>query len=212
MQMSGTAFGLQTLLTEYNVTSRKFGLKINAIKTEVMCIGPECDFFVDDVKLKIVERFKYLGSYVNRACNLKAEITARIQATSNSYYNLKQRVFDNHDLTINTKISVYKQCLLPILLYDSEAWTLYSYEIKQLHTVQQRHLSSILKIRWNDFVSNETVLTRSNVVDIETLLAQNRLRWLGHLCRMGDNRTIKLILYCELAEGSRSVGRPKLRY
>ena len=127
MQMSGTAFGLQTLLTEYNVTSRKFGLKINAIKTEVMCIGPECDFFVDDVKLKIVERFKYLGSYVNRACNLKAEITARIQATSNSYYNLKQKVFDNHDLTINTKISVYKQCLLPILLYGSETWTLYSY-------------------------------------------------------------------------------------
>ena len=123
--MSETAYGLQTLLTEYNVTSRKFGLTINAIKSEVMCIGP--DFFVDDVKLKIVERFKYLGSYVNRACNLKAEITARIQATSNSYYNLKQKVFDNHDLTINTKISVYKQCLLPILLYGSETWTLYSY-------------------------------------------------------------------------------------
>ena len=65
---------------------------------------------------------------------------------------------------------------------------------------------------WNNFVSNETVLTRSNVVDIETLVAQNRLRWLGYLCRMSDSRTIKLILYCELAEGSRSVGRPKLRY
>ena len=69
--MSGSAVGLQTLLTAYNVTSRKFGLKINAKKTEVMCLGPVCDFFVDDVKLKIVERFKYLGSYVNQACNLK---------------------------------------------------------------------------------------------------------------------------------------------
>ena len=69
--MSETAYGLQTLLTEYNVTSRKFGLKINAIKTEVMCIGP--DFFVDDVKLKIVERFKYLGSYVNRPCRISKQ-------------------------------------------------------------------------------------------------------------------------------------------
>ena len=100
--------------------------------------------------------------------NLKAEITSRIQATSNSYHNLKQRVFENHD-------------------------TLYCYKIKLLRTVQQRHLISILKIRWNDFVSNETVLTRSNVVDIKTLLAQNRLRWLDHLCRMGDNQTIKFM-------------------
>ena len=78
--------------------------------------------------------------------------------------------------------------------------SLYSYEMKQLRTVQQRHLKSILKIRTNDFVSNKTVLTRSNFVDLETLLAQNRLRWLGHLGRMGDNRTIELILYGELAE------------
>ena len=76
-----------------------------------MCIGPVCDFFVGHVKLKIVERFKYLGSYVNQACNLKAEIIARIQAASSSYYNLKERVFDSHDLTTFTKISVYKQCL-----------------------------------------------------------------------------------------------------
>ena len=98
---------------------------------------------------KNVERFKYLGSYVNRNCNLNAEITARIQAASNSYDSLKLQVFDNRDLTENTKISVYKQCILSIFLYWSETWTLYSDEIKQLCTVQQRHLQSILKIRWN---------------------------------------------------------------
>ena len=43
-----------------------------------MPIGPESDFFVDDIKLKNVDRFKYLGSFVNQACNLKTEITARI--------------------------------------------------------------------------------------------------------------------------------------
>lgn len=210
--MSGTAHGLQTLLSSYNETSKRLGLRINAKKTEVMCIGPESDFFVDEIKLKNVERFKYLGSYMNRACNLKAEITARIQATSNAYYSLKQRVFDNHDLSINTKISVYKQCLLPILLYGSETWTLYAHEVKQLRTVQQRHLRLFLKIRWNDFVSNEAVLVQSNIEDIEILLVQNRLRWLGHVSRMENNRTVKTLLYGELAEGSRSIGRPKLRF
>ena len=161
---------------------------------------------------KNVERFKYLGSYVNRNCNLNAEITARIQAASNSYYSLKLQVFDNRDLTENTKISVYKQCILSIFLYWSETWTLYSDEIKQLCTVQQRHLQSILKISWNTFVSNETVLSSSNVEDIETLLAQIHLRWIGHLCHMENTRTLRKLFYGELAEGSRPVGRLKLRF
>lgn len=50
--MSSSAFGFQTLLTVYNVASQKFGLKINTKKAEVMCIGPDYDFFVDDFRLK----------------------------------------------------------------------------------------------------------------------------------------------------------------
>ena len=69
-----------------------------------------------------------------------------------------------------------------------------------------------MKICWSDFVSNEEVLTRSNVEDIEVLLAQSRLRWLGHVSRMDDSRTCKRLLYGELANGTRPVGRPKLRY
>ena len=93
-------------------------------KTEAMYLGPESDFFVDDIKLKNADRLKYLGSFVNQAPNLKREITASIQATSHPFYSLKQRVFDNHDLSTNIKISVYKQCLLPILLYGSETLSL----------------------------------------------------------------------------------------
>ena len=84
--------------------------------------------------------------------------------------------------------------------------------VKQLRTIQQRHLQSILKIRWFDFVANEEVLAKSDVVDIEVLLAQSRLRWLGHVSRMEDNRTCKRLLYGELADGSRPIGRPKLRF
>ena len=61
-------------------------------------------------------------------------------------------------------------------------------------------------------MSNETVLARSNVDDIEIMLAQNRLRWLGHVCRMGNERTVKSLFYGELDEGSRPIGRPKLRF
>jgi len=48
------------------------------------------------------------------------------------------------------------------------------------------------------------VLERANVLDIEIKLLKNRLRWMGHICR------VKALLFGEL-EGSRKVDRP-LRY
>ena len=45
-----------------------------------------------------------------------------------------------------------------------------------------------------------------------TLLRQRRLRWLGHVRRMEDDRIPKDILYGELALGRRTTGRPHLRF
>ena len=85
-------------------------------------------------------------------------------------------------------------------------------KFEKLHTILQRHLRLILKIKWDDFVSNEEVLKRAGVEDIELKLVGNRLRWLGHICRMEDNRPVKALLHSELFHGSRPVGRPYLRF
>ena len=47
---------------------------------------------------------------------------------------------------------------------------------------------------------------------MEVMLVRTCLRWLGHNCRMNNDRPVKQLLYCELAHGSRSIGRPKLRF
>ena len=52
---------------------------------------------------------------------------------------------------------------------------------------------------------------KANVLDIEIKLLKNRLRWMGHICRMNDTKPVKALLFGEL-EGSRKVGRPLLRY
>ena len=67
-------------------------------------------------------------------------------------------------------------------------------------------------IKWEDRISNSDVLNRAKLSSIHGLLSQRRLRWLGHVYRMDDGRLPKDILYGELATGTRSVGRPKLRY
>ena len=151
---SDSSFGLQSLLASYYLATRRFGLQINAKKTEVMCLGPECDFFIGETKLKSVNRFRYLGSILSKESNLKDELTARIQSISCAFGRLKHRVFNNQDLTIWTKVTVFNQCLMHVLLHSSETWTLYAHEVKQLRTVQQRYLRNIMNIKWDDYVSN----------------------------------------------------------
>ena len=100
------------------------GLRINTSKTETVCIGTNADFFIDDTKLANVTRFKYLGSYVTNDCSMKEELASRFQARSCAFRRLRKRLFYSHDKTTKTKIEVYNQCLLPILMYGGEAWTL----------------------------------------------------------------------------------------
>ena len=47
---------------------------------------------------------------------------------------------------------------------------------------------------------------------MHTLLKQRRMRWLGHVVRMEDGRIPKDLLYGELAQGTRPIGRPQLRF
>ena len=65
---------------------------------------------------------------------------------------------------------------------------------------------------WKHYISNEEALARACVEDIEILLVRSRLRWLGNVSRMEDNHPMKSLLYGELTEETRPVGRPKLRY
>ena len=81
-----------------------------------------------------------------------------------------------------------------------------------IRTIQQRHLRSILKIRWDHFITNNEVLDHAKSMDIEIILVRNRLRWMGHVARMQDVRPVKVLLYGVLEEGSRRVGRPLLWY
>ena len=144
-----------------------------------MSVGEQLDFYIDGHKLKRVDHFKHLGSYVTKDCKLDDEITARIQTVSCAMGRLRDRVFDCRDLTVETKLKVYNQCIIPLMMYGSETWILYHHHIKLLRTIQQLHLRSILKIRWDHFISNNEELDHAKSTDIEIILVRNRLHWMG---------------------------------
>ena len=79
-------------------------------------------------------------------------------------------------------------------------------------TSQQRHLRAILRVPYTDRITNDQILDRAGVPDIEMIVRKMQLRWAGHVARMSDNRIPKQLLFGELTIGTRNVGRPLLRW
>ena len=80
---------------------------------------------VNGQKLKVVDKFTYLGSTLSRAVHIDDEITARIAKASVAFGRLRANVWERNGIKLDTKLKVYKAVVLPTLLYACETWTVY---------------------------------------------------------------------------------------
>ena len=131
---------------------------------------------------------------------------------SRAFGRLCERVFQNHNLSLPTKVKVYEAICLSVLLNGSGAWTLYARHIRTLEWWHMRCLKTILGVTWRDKITHSESLRRTNSSSMESIISKRQLRWLGHVIRMEDDRLPKQLLYGELIEGRRSAGGPKKRH
>jgi len=108
-------------------------------------------------------------------------------------------VFFNRDLTVSTKVAVYKAICLSILLCRCESWIPYRRHIKALEAYHVCCLQSILGIRWWHRKTHTEIRETCKIESVELLLLQRQ-------------RLPCCLLSGELQLGQRPVGRPKLRY
>ncbi|XP_036407648.1 uncharacterized protein LOC118793535 [Megalops cyprinoides] len=189
---------------------RLFSLARLRAKTRVTEAPPVIS--INDYELNVIHQFTYLGSTITDNLSLDTQIDKRIGKAAITLARLTTRVWNNPKLTVKTKMAVYDTCVISTLLYGNESWTTYARQERRLNTFHLRGIRHILGISWQDGVPNAEVLSRADPASMFTLLRQRRLGWLGHVHCMEDGRIPKDILYGELASGTRTNGRPKLRY
>ena len=101
-----------------------------------------------------------------------------------SFGCLRERLWNNHNVSIRVKGKIYRAIIMSTLLYGAETWTVYRRHVKKLHAFMMRYRRVIMKIRWQDKVTNIKVLKQAGLPSMEDLLIRKNIRWTGHLLRM----------------------------
>ena len=209
---------MQIIMNKFSNACDAFGLKISLKKTKVMFTPSpaepynEPNITVNGQRLDVVDTFVYLGSNLSRDGNLDAEIFVRIQKAAVAFGKLEKRVWSNRDITIRTKVDVYRTCVITTLLYAAETWTTHQRHIKLLEHFHLKCLRRILNIKWQTYTPDIEVLKRASCANIESMITASQLRWAGHLVRMSDDRIPKRLFYGELVNGKRPQHKPRKRY
>ena len=209
---------LQSVLAAAVRAYSRMGLTINTTKTEVVCQwssnipSTPPTFVVTGEHLAVVPSFRYLGSILSEDTTIDNEVQNRIKQAAAAFGRLRRRVFQNKNLHLSTKVSVYQAICITTLLYSCEAWVTYSRHIRALEQFHIRCLQRILGITWRDRVPHSEILAKTNCRSIEATITQHQLRWLGHVIRMPSNRLPRRVLYGQLRHGRRSAGGLKKRY
>jgi len=213
-----TSEDAQLLFDRFSSTAKRFGLTVSLKKTEAMHQSyplqhsATADIVAGDTQLKSTDKFCYLGSYLSNTVTADCDITSRLAKAGGAFGKLQRRLWGEHDVSLSTKVAVYRAVVLTTLLYGCECWTMYRHHVRRLDQFHMRCLRRIAGVKWQHRVPNTEVLQTCGIDSVETFLLQAQFRWIGHVVRMPGERIPKQIFYGQLEAGRRLPGGPVKRY
>eukprot|EP01068_Selenidium_serpulae_P019254 Selendium_serpulae@DN6517_c2_g1_i11.p1 len=102
--------------------------------------------------------------------------------------------------------------VVPVLLYGAETWTMSNEDVQKVCTFYMRCVRTMARVRWQQHIRNEVVLTRVGIKDPKTLLRQRVLEWTGHVRRMELDRLPRQIMCGRPTDGQKKEGGQTLAY
>jgi hypothetical protein len=138
--------------------------------------------------------------------NLTQEEIKRRLNSGNACYHSAQNILSSRLLSKNVKVRIYKTIILPVVLYGCETWSLTVREVHKLRVFVNRVLRRIFGpkrdgvMRGLKKLHNEELHNLYSLPCIIRIITSRRMRWVGHVARMGEKRNVYRLL----------VGKPEM--
>jgi hypothetical protein len=145
-------------------------------------------------------QFKYLGTTVTNENFIQEEIKRRVNP-GNVYYHSVQSLLSIRLLSKNLKIRIYKAIILPVVLYGCETWSLTLREEHRLRVFENRALRRIFGSKRDEVTGEWRKLHNEELRDLYSspsiirIIKSRRIRFTGHVARMGEKRNAYRLLW-----------------
>jgi hypothetical protein len=190
------------------------GLEVNFEKTKYMFMtrhqtaGQSNYISVANKSFERVAKFKHLGTKLTGQNCIHEEIRSRLN------FHAVQNLLSSRLLSRNVNIKIYKTITLRVVLYGCETLSLTLREEHRLRVFENRVLRRIFGPKRDEVTGgwrkmhNEELHGLYSSPSIVRVIKARRMRWAGHMARMGEVRGAYNILVGR-PEGRRPLGRPR---
>jgi hypothetical protein len=151
-------------------------------------------------------KFKCLGTTLADQNCMHKEIKSRLNSV-NACYHLFQSLLSSCLLSRYVKVKIYKTTILPVVLYGCKTWSLTLRDENRLRVFENRLLRRIFGTKRDEVMGQPTKLHNGQLHNLYTSpdiireTKSRRMRWVGHVARMGEEKKVYKVL----------VGKPKER-
>ncbi len=150
--MSHDPAELTVMLQAMDKVAARYGLSINAAKTEIQVQWPVAgeagqvpSVTLSGGAVKAAEDLKYLGSWVQQDGGMSKEIEAR-RAKGVGVFQSFDKVWSSRKLRLKDKMAVYNTFVLPHFLYGAEMWNCTAEHLSRLETAHSACLRRIMGV------------------------------------------------------------------
>jgi hypothetical protein len=144
-----------------------------------------------------------LGTSLTNQNSIAEEIKNRLRS-GNACYHSVQNLLSSRLQSKNVKIKIYRTIILPVVLYGCEIWSLTLREERKLWVFENMVLRRIFGHRRDEVTGEWRRLHNEELNDLYCspntvrMIKSRRMRWAGHVARMGEERGVYRVLVGKL--------------
>ena len=104
-------------------------------------------------------------------------------------------ILKSSDITLPTKIRLFKTMVFPVVVYGCESWTVKKAERRRIDTFELWCWRRLLRVPWTSRSSSQSILKEiSPGISLEVLMLKLKLQYFGNLMQRVDSLEKTLML------------------
>ena len=120
-------------------------------------------------------------------------------------------ILKSRNITLSTKVHLFKAMVFPVVMYGCESWTIKKAEYQSIDAFELWYWRRLLRVRQTAKRSNQSILGEiSPGFSWERLMLKLQCQYFGHLMQRADSFEKTLML--GKIEGRRRRGRQRVRW